>query len=265
MKKRVLSAIVIVVIALSCVFLSEESRVLLFAFAGLVSAYELSRCFEKLEVYCCAWVMYLYIISQAIVSLLHLDVMAYLVCFPMAIYLAMFSGIVSKKVTGNGAMYTLAALAYPCFLFGLLMMISVSRIWLETLALGALSTWVCDTFALFGGLAFGKHKIAPHVSPKKSVEGCICGALAAAASGALFHMIPALSHIPVWVCVLTAFVASTLGQIGDLAESLVKRMIGVKDSGNLIPGHGGMLDRCDSLLFSIPTAFTCLFICGIGY
>lgn len=265
MKKRVISAIFIVVIAISCVFLSEQSRVLLFAFAGIVSAYELSRCFEKLEVYCCAWVMYVYVASQAILSLLHAGVIAYTACFAMGVYLALFSGILHRKVSGNGALYTLAGLSYPCFLFGLLMMISVSRIWLETLALGALSTWVCDTFALFGGLAFGKHKIAPHVSPKKSVEGCISGAVAAAACGALFHLLPWFSHIPMYVCIITAFVASTLGQVGDLAESLLKRMIGVKDSGNLIPGHGGVLDRCDSLLFSIPTAYICLFIFGIGY
>ncbi|MBQ7896485.1 MAG: phosphatidate cytidylyltransferase [Oscillospiraceae bacterium] len=265
MKTRVCSAIVIVAVAFSCVFLSEQSRVLLFAFAGLISAYELSRCFEKLEVYCCAWVMYVYVASQAILSLLHAGVIAYTACYAAAVYLALFSGILHKKVSGTGAMYTLAGLSYPCFLFGLLMMISVSRIWLETLILGALSTWVCDTFALFGGLAFGKHKICPRVSPKKSVEGCISGAVMATACGAAFHFIPALNVVPIWVCMLTAFVASTLGQIGDLAESLVKRMIGVKDSGNLIPGHGGMLDRCDSLLFSIPAAYICLFICGIGY
>lgn len=265
MKKRVISAIFIVAIAISCVFLSEQSRVLLFAFAGIMSAYELSRCFEKLEVYCCAWVMYVYVASQAVLSLFHAGVVAYTACFAVAVYLALFSGILHKKVSGNGALYTLAGLSYPCFLFGLLMMISVSRIWLETLALGALSTWVCDTFALFGGMAFGKHKIAPRVSPKKSVEGCICGALAAAASGFLFHALPWFNHIPMYVCVITAFVASTFGQVGDLAESLIKRMIGVKDSGNLIPGHGGVLDRCDSLLFSIPTAYICLFIFGIGY
>ncbi len=265
MKTRVISAIVLLVVVFSCVILSEQTRVLLFAAAGILSAYELSRCLEKNDIYCCAWVMYVYVASQAVLSLLHLGVVAYTACYAMAVYLALFSGILHKKVSGRGAMYTLAGLSYPCFLFGLLLMISVSRIWMETLLLGALSTWVCDSLALFGGLAFGKHKIAPLVSPKKSVEGCVCGALAAAASGALFHMIPFLSHIPLPVCIITAFVASTLGQIGDLGESLIKRMIGVKDSSNLIPGHGGVLDRCDSLLFSIPTAYICLFIAGIGY
>lgn len=69
--------------------------------------------------------------------------------------------------------------------------------------------------------------------------------------------------VPFWLCVVTALLASTMGQIGDLAESLVKRMIGVKDFSNLIPGHGGMFDRADSLLFSIPTAYLCLTVAGI--
>jgi phosphatidate cytidylyltransferase len=69
--------------------------------------------------------------------------------------------------------------------------------------------------------------------------------------------------MPLWLCVVTALVASTMGQIGDLAESLIKRMIGVKDFSNLIPGHGGMFDRADSLLFSIPTAYICLRLAGM--
>ena len=154
--------------------------------------------------------------------------------------------------------------AYPGVIFGVLMMISVSNIWLETLVLGALSTWACDAFALFGGIRFGKHKIAPLVSPNKSLEGCICGAAASVVAGFLIWLLRLLPHIPLTTCIITALVASTLGQIGDLAESLMKRMIGTKDFSNLIPGHGGMFDRADSLMFSIPTAYICLHIAGIG-
>ena len=82
--------------------------------------------------------------------------------------------------------------------------------------------------------------------------------------GFLIGVLRLFPDIPVWVCVVTALVASSLGQIGDLAESLLKRMIGTKDFSDLIPGHGGMMDRADSLLFSIPTAYLCLHIAGIG-
>jgi phosphatidate cytidylyltransferase len=143
-------------------------------------------------------------------------------------------------------------------------MISVSNIWLECLAIGALSTWACDAAALFGGMKFGKHKLAPLVSPNKTIEGSLCGALAAIVVGFLIGVLRLFPAIPVWICVITALVSSTLGQIGDLAESLLKRMIGTKDFSDLIPGHGGMMDRADSLLFSIPTAYFCLHVAGIG-
>ncbi len=263
MKKRVLSAIVLLVISFSCVFLSEVSRVLFFAVAGIFCAYELSRALEKIEVYCCAWVMYTYIAIQAVLSLSHAGATAYIACFSGAVYLALFSGIVHKKVRAHGAMYTLSGLAYPCFLFALLMAISVSDIWLPSLAIGALTAWICDSFALFGGMAFGKHKVAPHISPNKTIEGCICGALSSILTGYLFYVLGIFPEISLPVYIIACFVSSTLGQLGDLAESLVKRMIDIKDFSNLIPGHGGMFDRSDSLLFSIPTAYICLYIAGI--
>ncbi len=264
LKKRVISALVLITITLSCVFLSYITRVLYFAAAGILCAYELSRNLEKLDIYCAAWVMYVYIAVQAVLALLHAGAVRYIACFTGGIYLAMFSGIVHKKVSGQGAIYTVAGLAYPGVLFGVLMMISVSEIWLPTLAIGAISTWVCDSFALFGGIRYGRHKLAPLVSPNKSVEGCICGALASVAAGFLIWVLPVFPELSLSVCVITSFVASSLGQIGDLAESLIKRMIGTKDFSNLIPGHGGMFDRADSLLFSIPTAYICLHIAGIG-
>ena len=264
MKTRVISAVVLLAIALSCVFLSYVTRVLFFAAAGILCAYELSRNLEKLEVYCCAWVMYVYIGIQALLAIFHAEPVLYISCFAVGVFLAMFSGTLHSKVSGQGAIYTVAGLAYPCFLFGLLMIISVSDIWLETLAIGCISTWVCDSFALFGGSRFGKHKLAPLVSPHKTVEGCLCGALASVAAGALIYILRLFPAIPLHVCMLTALIASSLGQIGDLAESLVKRMLGIKDFSNLIPGHGGIFDRADSLLFSVPTAYICLHIAGIG-
>lgn len=262
LKKRVISAVILLSTALSCIFLSELTRVLFFAAAGIRCAYELSRNLEKLNIYCAAWVMYTYIAIQAVLAIFHAGPIAYIACMAGGIYLALFDGIIRSKVSGFGAFYTVAGLAYPSFIFGLLMMIAVSDYWLTVLIFGCISCWICDSFALFGGMRFGKHKIAPEVSPKKTVEGCISGLIAASLVGIAIHYIPFVSHIPMWICILTCAVASTLGQIGDLAESLVKRMIGIKDFSDLIPGHGGMFDRADSLMFSIPTAYICLYAFG---
>ena len=263
MKKRVISAVVLLVISLSCVFISPITRVLFFAAAGARCAWELSVNLEKLKVGCSARVMMTYLLSQAILVIGKAPTVAYIICFIAAVYMALFSGVHRQGVSGGGAVCTVAALSYPCLLFVLIMRISVCDIWLETLLIGCVSTWVCDCFALLGGMKFGKHKLAPLVSPNKTVEGSVCGALSSVAAGfVLYYAFSFFSPIPLPVCLITSLIASTMGQVGDLAESLVKRMIGIKDFSDLIPGHGGMFDRADSLLFSIPTTYLCLTLAG---
>ncbi len=251
-------------IALPCIFLSPVTRVLFFGIAGILCAYEYSRGLEQIHVYCAAWVMYVYIAVQAVLAMFHAGAVSYIECCTGGIFLAMFSGIVHRKVSGQGAIYTVAGLAYPGVVFGVLMMISVGAIWKESLILGTLSCWACDSFALFGGMKFGAHKLAPHVSPNKSIEGSVCGALASLVIGFLIWLLPVFPHLSLSVCLITALVSSTLGQIGDLAESMIKRMLGLKDFSNLIPGHGGIFDRADSLMFAIPAAYLCLHVSGVG-
>jgi phosphatidate cytidylyltransferase len=264
LKQRVISAVVLLTVSFTCVLLSPITRVLFFALAGVLCAYEYSKNVEKLDAACTLWVMILYLVLHAICILLDLDILVYIAAFVLCLYLALFSGVIYQKVSGKGALYTLAGLCYPCLLFAVIMSISVCDIWLQTLVLGCLATWVCDSFALFGGMLFGKHKVAPHVSPNKTIEGCVCGAVSSVLTGLLVYWLSTYYlPMPLWLCVVTALVASTMGQIGDLAESLIKRMIGVKDFSNLIPGHGGMFDRADSLLFSIPTAYICLRLAGM--
>jgi phosphatidate cytidylyltransferase len=116
-------------------------------------------------------------------------------------------------------------------------------------------TWVCDTAAMFGGRALGGPKLAPTVSPGKTRSGSLAGVIGGLAVAPLFAALVfpgAGVEIPVWQLVAVAGVLSVVGQVGDLAESLFKRQAGVKDSSNLIPGHGGVLDRLDSLYFVIP-------------
>ncbi len=108
--------------------------------------------------------------------------------------------------------------------------------------------WFADTGGYFAGRFLGKRKLYEAVSPKKTVEGAI-GGLAGSLFGGLFAHFVYLPQIPLAHVVPLAVVASAFGQAGDLAESLVKRSTGVKDSGQIVPGHGGILDRVDALLF----------------
>jgi phosphatidate cytidylyltransferase len=109
-------------------------------------------------------------------------------------------------------------------------------------------TFASDTGAYFVGRAYGRHKLAPAISPGKTVEGAL-GGLAAALAFMFVARASFFVALTVKDCLLVALAAGILGPIGDLTESLLKRSAGVKDSGNLIPGHGGMLDRIDAVLF----------------
>ena len=116
-------------------------------------------------------------------------------------------------------------------------------------------TWACDTAAMFGGRTFGGPKLAPTVSPGKTRSGTAAGVIGALVVAPLFAawVFPRVGvELRLWEAVAVAGVLSVVGQVGDLAESLFKRQVGVKDSSHLIPGHGGVLDRLDSLYFVVP-------------
>ncbi|MGE5353360.1 MAG: phosphatidate cytidylyltransferase [Acidobacteriota bacterium] len=116
------------------------------------------------------------------------------------------------------------------------------------------SIWVCDSAAFFAGSALGKHKLFPRVSPKKSWEGAVAGFLAAIIAMAVMKIL-LLPSLTLTDAVVIGFLVGTIGQVGDLAESLLKRDAGVKDSSNIIPGHGGIFDRFDSLLLTSPVVY----------
>ena len=127
-------------------------------------------------------------------------------------------------------------------------------------------TWICDTAAMFGGRAFGGPKLAPTVSPGKTRSGSVAGVIGGLFVAPLFAAIifPRVGvEVPLWQLTVIAGVLGVIGQVGDLAESLFKREAGVKDSSHLIPGHGGVLDRLDSLYFVVPVAAAMYRLFGI--
>jgi len=117
--------------------------------------------------------------------------------------------------------------------------------------------WACDSAAFFAGRAFGRHKLFPRVSPNKTREGAVAGFIAAILVFLVFRQL-LLPYLAVRDALVCGGIIGIFGQIGDLAESLLKRDAGVKDSSTLIPGHGGVLDRFDSILFVAPLLFVYL-------
>ena len=113
-------------------------------------------------------------------------------------------------------------------------------------------SWGCDTCAYAVGILFGKHKMAPVLSPKKSVEGGIGGIVGAALLGASYGLV---FHLDWQGCVILCAAGAVVSQIGDLAASAIKRNHEIKDYGHLIPGHGGILDRFDSVIFTAPIIY----------
>lgn len=192
-------------------------------------------------------------------------------CFGVKYSVVQWSGIIFLLVTGM--IYSLGKeppellfsnyirLVWGTFYIGLLypfvLHVGSVRIWMPEISGGDwllflfAILWVGDSMALFIGKALGKHKLAPSVSPNKTIEGFVGGLLGAILVGVVMYFwkfnIIAWYHI-----LLIAFGCSVFGQLGDLVESMWKRSLNIKDSSNLIPGHGGILDRFDSLLFAAP-------------
>ena len=119
------------------------------------------------------------------------------------------------------------------------------------------SIWVCDSAAYFAGRAFGRHRLFERVSPNKTWEGAVAGFIGALAAFQVARIV-CLPYMTVLQAAVCGVIVGCCGQIGDLAESLLKRDAGVKDSSAIIPGHGGVLDRFDSLLFVAPLVFVYL-------
>lgn len=161
------------------------------------------------------------------------------------------ASILDVLVTAGGLLYVGWLLSHLILLRGL----GEGTGWdlgLKWVTLAFFGTWVADSAAYFAGRAFGRRKLAPLISPNKSVEGAIGGGLGTLLLGWFYAPVVG---ILAWQGALVAAGIFALSVLGDLAESALKRYVGVKDSGTLLPGHGGVLDRFDSSLFVLPFVY----------
>lgn len=163
---------------------------------------------------------------------------------------------------GHLTMTLFAGLVFPSMLGCLLRLRLVYELGPALVFVPLCISFGSDTFALFAGMLFGKHKLAPHVSPKKTVEGGIGGIVGGvfgmALMWAIIHWTIGYDLCTWWEAVILGVVGSVISQMGDLSFSVIKREFGVKDYGKLLPGHGGILDRFDSVTFVSPCVWLLL-------
>jgi phosphatidate cytidylyltransferase len=158
---------------------------------------------------------------------------------------------VRKEETFASWAWTVAGILYVGWLLGYLTALRGMEDGRNWIYFTFFITFASDSAAFFIGRTFGKQKLSPDISPGKTREGAIGGVIGAAVV-ALFFILPTPLNLPIswWHAVILGVVVSIFGQLGDLAESLFKRNVGVKDSSEVIPGHGGFLDRIDSIVFA---------------
>lgn len=258
MKTRILSGIVLAIVTISSLLVGSYYLYgLCFAISliGMMELYRVVGIHDKLigiAGYLCAIIYYISVYFVQDRYTVVILVAAFMII--MSIYVVQFPKYNSEQ----------AFLAYVGIIYVAVMLSYIYQtrelnngqyiVWLIFIC-----SWVSDTFAYFTGVLFGKHKMAPELSPKKTIEGAIGGIAGSAVIGALFGMVVADNMTDVAAPVITFAIASACGAllsiVGDLAASAIKRNHNVKDYGKLIPGHGGILDRYDSVIYTAPVVY----------
>ena len=254
LKTRIFSACVFVPVILAAVFFGSWVFTALVLAIVVIGGYEYGKMVEVNDCHFLPWLYYpsgviLVVLAQLfpenpgiLLAALFLSFAAYMVFFilgkyPLKEIAINFVAVVYLPVTMCTAVLLRSSIEDGMWFLYLLLIIQ----------------WFTDSGAYLLGSAFGRHKLMPKVSPKKSVEGAVGGIIVAVIGAVLLNAFTGL--LPVGLMIAAAIIVSIGGQIGDLCESAVKRWAGVKDSGKLIPGHGGILDRFDSMLFASPLLY----------
>ena len=258
--KRITSGF-IVAISVAIMLLIPNKYVigLLLAIIALVAMHEYLKAISKV----CTpikWVAYLSCLSVVAVNFIpEQNMLKAIMMFLPSIMLILFANVIATdmKISFKDMSYTLLGICYIPVFISFLTLIDAMQNGKILIGYILISAWGTDVFAYLIGKKFGKHKFSK-VSPKKSIEGCIAGTIGAVLIMVLYAVILnryfQFNYSYMYV-IIVGIVLSLIGQIGDFSASCIKRYVDIKDYSNLLPGHGGMLDRIDSVLFLAPFAY----------
>ena len=248
MKTRIITAIVALIVFLPLLFLGRDYFKFTTFALGVMAMYEIVRMtFKKTNIV----VLSLSSLAGALLFL-HNEVSTLLQY--SIIYLILIGMLGTVVMTGHkiklveiGSIIFVTSYIFVGF-YCLFMLRNLS---LSHVAYLLLTIWFTDSFAYFGGMKFGKNKLSPNISPNKSIEGSVIGSVSSIAIALLFFFTTNIFS-NLLVAIVVTLIVSVIGQFGDLIESAYKREYQVKDSSNLLPGHGGIFDRFDSVILSAP-------------
>lgn len=255
---RAISGIVLVIIIAIAGVLGGD---VLFGLVSVISLIGLFEVYRVVEIEKTLLAFFGYIATIVYYALLRfygtdfvLPVIIGLLICVLSIYVFTFPKYKTEKV-----MMTIFGFVYVVILMSFLYLIRMTDDGIYTFWLVFIGSWICDTCAYLTGVTCGKHKMSPILSPKKSVEGAIGGIVGAIAVGAIYgaivgNYIGSIAN-PVLIFAVMSGVAGLASMVGDLSASAIKRNYDIKDYGKLIPGHGGILDRFDSVIFIAPLIY----------
>lgn len=257
-KTRLLSGIVLVIIAFATIFLGGD---VLFATLLIISLIGVSELYKVVKIekaplgivgYIGVVAYYFLIRAQKKEDLMMFAII--LLILVMAVYVFAFPKYVSEQV-----MTAYFGVFYVAIMLSYIYQTRLLKDGLFLVGLVFLCSWGCDTCAYCVGMLIGKHKMSPKLSPKKSVEGAIGGVVGAALLTVIYGMIfknaMGVTTQHVWIMAAISAVGALISMVGDLTASAIKRNYEIKDYGKLIPGHGGILDRFDSVIFTAPMIY----------
>jgi len=255
--RRSLTGAVYIILLLSAVFLSSDAFDFLFMTFGLACLYEYKKLvglkgYHIFAAYLALWWAFIYLVKdQQLINFL----MVITIIIDIYLLINLFS---KKPIKFNKLLKFLIGLFYiggGCIF--LTMIPYKNDAFAKLLIMGIfILIWVNDSFAYLVGKSIGRTKLFPSVSPKKTIEGTLGGFIFALGAAYIISTHEQLISLAQWMILATVIVVA--GSLGDLIESKLKRAAGVKDSGAILPGHGGMLDRLDSLVFAAPFAYLTL-------
>jgi len=253
--ERIISGIILVIIALITFIKGGMLLLTVITTVSIIGLYEMNKVFriEKSLIGLLGYIFticFYVLIWNNITNYLFALIVFYMMAL-MVMYVFMFPNLKTESVMAAvfGVVYVVAMLSF-------IYLVRAGDNGLYNVWLVFICSWGCDTCAYFAGVAFGKHKMAPVLSPKKSVEGAVGGVIGAMVIGFIYasvfsdKLVTAID--PRIIYPIICAVGSLVSMVGDLAASAIKRNHDIKDYGKLIPGHGGIMDRFDSVIFVAP-------------